>query len=277
MTPMRHLLALLLSLLATPASAGTLISTAFQGRDMLIYFPARLAPPETRALVIVLHGGFGNAERIAAGANESALNMDAQADADGFIVAYLNGTQVARLLGADKRGWNAGGGCCGLPAKSNIDDVGYITAAAAALESRYAVTPARIYGIGHSNGAMMTQRLFCETTLFTAAIAISGPLNTADATCPVARGRRLLAIHGADDQNVPIAGGEGTKGYAHIPFNSEAHTQQVYAASGATYILDIVPGADHNLDDIDAALRQNEGAALQAKAAAFFGLTPPAP
>ncbi len=244
---------------------------------MLVYLPARLAPPERRALVIVLHGGFGSAERIAAGTNESALNMDTQADAASFIIAYLNGTPVARLLPAKMRGWNAGGGCCGLPAQSGIDDVGYITAAAASLEARYAISPARIYGIGHSNGAMMTQRLFCETTLFAAAIAISGPLNTADATCPAARGRRMLAIHGADDQNVPIAGGEGTKGYARIPFNSEARTRQIYAASGAAYILDIVPGAGHNLDDIDAALRQNEGATLQAKAAAFFGLTAPAP
>ena len=34
--------------------------------------------------------------------------MDEVARKNGFIVAYLNGTPVARLLGADKLGWNAG-------------------------------------------------------------------------------------------------------------------------------------------------------------------------
>src|SRR6185312_13904637 len=83
------------------------------GREAIVYTPARLPPSGQRALVIVLHGGLGNAERIEAGKSEHGLNLDALAEADGFVVAYLNGTPVTRMMGADMLGWNAGGGCCG--------------------------------------------------------------------------------------------------------------------------------------------------------------------
>jgi polyhydroxybutyrate depolymerase len=75
--------------------------------------------------VIVLHGGMGNAQRIAAAQSESGLNLNSLAEEDGFVVVYLHGTRVARRLGPDWLGWNAGG-CCGLPAENNIDDVEYI-------------------------------------------------------------------------------------------------------------------------------------------------------
>lgn len=134
----------------------------YGGRDMVVYVPSTPPPVGTRALVIVLHGGLGNAERIEAGASEHGLNLDAVAERSGFFVAYLNGTPITRLFGADKRGWNAGGGCCGLPARNNVDDVGYVTRAARHLEAAYGIDPRRVFGIGHSNGAMMTQRLVCE-------------------------------------------------------------------------------------------------------------------
>jgi polyhydroxybutyrate depolymerase len=66
-----------------------------------------------------------------------------------------------------------------------------------------------IYGVGHSNGAMMTSRLMCETDLFAAAVAVSGALEIQATTCPQARGKSVLAIRGAEDENVPRAGGRG--------------------------------------------------------------------
>ena len=55
----------------------------------------------------------------------------------------------------------------------DFGDVGYITAAVKMLTAKYALAPARIYGIGHSNGAMMIERMMCESNVFAAAIAIS--------------------------------------------------------------------------------------------------------
>lgn len=261
------------AMLLAPAVAGANDVDHYGGRDMIVHVPAQLQASGSRALVVVLHGGMGNADRIADGRSESGLNLDAEADRDGFIVVYLNGTQAARFLGARALAWNAGGGCCGQPARNAVDDVAYIRGAVGYLAGKYGVDRSRVYGIGHSNGAMMTQRILCETNLYAAGVAISGPLNLDVARCPDAKGKRILAIHGADDQNVPIAGGRGTRGVAQVAWSSEARARQVMTGSGARYDLQIVPGADHMLDHLSAAIAKSEGVTIAHKAAIFFGLT----
>jgi polyhydroxybutyrate depolymerase len=254
------------------ASSGVRTET-FQGREMLVYVPKSLPESGTRALVVVLHGGLGNASRIEDGRSEGGLNMDKEAERDGFLVVYLNGTRVMRLGLANMLGWNAGGGCCGVPAQEDVDDVGYIRGAVRHLVAEYGVDARRVYGMGHSNGAMMTMRLMCQTELYAAAVSVAGPLNLAVQGCPAARGKSVLAIHGEQDQNVPITGGKGTKGLSGVAFRSEAYTQQVLDASGAKFTLQVVPGADHKLDDIEAVIRRSEGVSLAEKAARFFGLS----
>jgi polyhydroxybutyrate depolymerase len=266
------LLAALLALWPTAGTARGSVADSFGGREMIVHVPDSLPPAGARALVIVLHGGLGNADRIANRQSESGLNMDAVAETHGFIVAYLNGTPVTRFLGKKMLGWNAGGGCCGQPARTGVDDVAYIEGAAAYLAGKYGVDRARIFGTGHSNGAVMTQRLMCETTLYAAAVTFSGPLGADTDRCPAAKGRRILAIHGADDRNVPVAGGRGTKGLSGVAFGSEEHARKVFTDSGATYTLQIVPEADHALDHIGAAIQANEGISIAEKAARFFGI-----
>jgi polyhydroxybutyrate depolymerase len=248
------------------------VADSYGGRSMVVYVPARLPAAQARPLVVVLHGGLGNAQVIESRHAEHALNLDATADKYGFIVAYLNGTPVTRLLGDDKLGWNAGGGCCGQSAANNVDDVGYIKGAVDYLAGKYGIDRRRVFGMGHSNGAMMTQRLMCETNLYPAAVAISGPLNLDTASCPDARGKHILAIHGVDDENVPVAGGRGTKGLARTEYRSEEQSRQAFTNSSATYDLQLIKGADHMLDHIDAAVRQSEGQPIPEKAIRFFGL-----
>ena len=254
------------------ARAHDSIVETYGGRQMIVHVPDNLPPSGSRALVIVLHGGLGNAERIAGRRSESGLNMDAVADRNGFIVAYLNGTPVTRNMGPQFLGWNAGGGCCGQSAANNIGDVAYITGAVYQLAREYGIDRARVFAAGHSNGAMMSQRLVCETRLLAAIVALSGPLNLDVATCPAAKGARILAIHGADDQNVPIGGGVGRKGLSGVAFSSEERARRVMTSSGATYTLQIVPGADHPLDHIEAVIVKSEGVTLPEKMAKFFGI-----
>ena len=258
--------------LAPSAQAVGVERPDFGGRSMIVYVPAALPPSGARPLVVVLHGGLGNADRIYAGGAEKGLKLDALADKDGFIVVYLNGTPVTRMMGPQFKGWNAGGGCCGVPAAQNVDDVAYIRGAVGYLADHYGVDRARVFGIGHSNGAMMAQRMICESDVFAAAVAVSGPLNLHVAACPMARGRRVLAIHGVDDANVPIRGGAGTKGVSGVAYQSEADSQRALQTSGATYTLDVVQGADHFLDHIDAGMVRTEGVTIGQKAVAFFGL-----
>jgi polyhydroxybutyrate depolymerase len=258
--------------LTGPARAQEVVTQAYGGRDMLVFVPSRLPPAGTRALVIVLHGGLGNARRIADKSAESGLNLNDVASGNGFIVAYLNGTPVTRFLGGKFLGWNAGGGCCGQSARNAIDDVAYIQGAIGYLSGKYGVAPGRVYGIGHSNGAMMAQRMVCETRVFSAIVAISGPLNIKDAHCPAASGSRILAIHGADDRNVPVAGGVGARGLSREDFNSQENSRRAFTQAGAHYTLQIVPRADHFLNNLDAAILKTEGVTIAQKAAAWFGL-----
>src|SRR3569832_2458031 len=120
--------------LAAPAGDTT---DSYAGRAMIVHVPATMPATGTRALVIVLHGGRGDADRIAGHQAESGLNLGAVADKDGFVVAYLNGTPVTRFMGAKFLGWNAGGGCCGQPARNGTDDVAYIGGAVSYLAGKY--------------------------------------------------------------------------------------------------------------------------------------------
>ena len=263
-----------LTLVPVWASASPSESEPIAGRQAIIYAPATPPAFGSRALVVVLHGGLGNAQRIANAQSERFLSMYSLADEGGFVVAYLNGTPVARMLGADKLGWNAGS-CCGQPAEKNVDDVGYVQAAVAEIADRYGVDRSRIFGMGHSNGAMLTQRLMCETHLYAAAVPISGALENGATSCPGARGKRIMAIHGSEDQNVPVEGGRGAKGLSRVAFNSEAATAKVWQDSGAVYDLQIIPGATHSVDSINAQIVKTQGQSLAQKIARFFGLLRP--
>lgn len=248
-----------------------LFEASYAGRPALVYVPTTLAPSGSRALVVVLHGGLGNAQRIATRTHESGLNMNAAADEGGFVVAYLNGTPVARLLGADKLGWNAGS-CCGLPAQTQVNDVAYIDSAVNAIARQHGVDPGRIYGVGHSNGAMMTQRVMCESSLYAAAVPISGALENGSTRCPAAMGKKLMALHGENDQNVPVSGGQGSKGLSRTSYQSQASTATVWQNSGASYDLQVIKGADHSVDAIARQIATSESTTLSRKLARFFGL-----
>jgi poly(3-hydroxybutyrate) depolymerase len=263
-----------LALNSTPILASQSTSVTVAGRTAIVYLPDSLPPSGSRAMVVVLHGGLGNAERIASRRSESAINLDAVADQAGFVVAYLNGTAVARLLSDERRGWNAGA-CCGMPAEKKVDDVAYVQAAVEDITQRYGVDRKRVFAVGHSNGAMMTQRVMCETSLFAAGVPISGGLESGAQSCPAAQGKRLMAIHGEEDQNVPLKGGRGTKGISRTDFASQAATAQIWRDSGAEYDLQVIRGADHSTEVIDAQIVKAESKTLAQKIARFFGLLAP--
>lgn len=263
-------------LTSLPAKAAIITEQA-NGRPMILYVPDHWSSDASvhagRALVVVLHGGMGNASRIEDRGAEAGLNMDAVAAANGFMVAYLNGTSATRALGANFLAWNAGGGCCGQPALNAVDDIGYIESVTAGLVSRFQLDPKRLFVMGHSNGAMMSQLLMCKSTTFSAAVAISGPLNLASGTCAAAPGKRILAIHGSADDNVPVDGGRGTKGISGVSFQSERHSESLQEAAGASYQLQLLPAVDHNLEHINAAIQNSEQRSVAEKAALFFGLS----
>jgi polyhydroxybutyrate depolymerase len=177
--------------IAVPVGSSThTISVGGVTRTYIVYRPALLA---ARApLVVMLHGGFGSASQA-----EKSYHWDAEADAGHFLVAYPDGLDHA---------WNAGGGCCGTPGRTNADDVGFITAMVAAISRSLPVDASRVYAAGISNGGIMAYTLACRTSIF----AAIGPDSATElGGCPSPAPVSVIAIHGTADKNIPYNGGPG--------------------------------------------------------------------
>jgi polyhydroxybutyrate depolymerase len=167
-------------------------------RSYVVHLPNGRAPTQAAPLVLVFHGGGGNA------ANAARMSgMDAKADKEGFIAVYPNGTGArpnAILLT-----WNAGR-CCGPALDNNVDDVGFVRALVDAVARDYPVDRKRIYATGLSNGGMLAYRVGCELGDVVAAIApVAGALNVDG--CKTGPPVSIIAFHGMDDKHVRFEGG----------------------------------------------------------------------
>ena len=194
---------------STPAAAAKVEvgdrwrSLSFDGRERryLVHIPPSYDGRAPVPLVIVLHGGGGNAE--------SAVRMTAfsdKADKEEFIVVYPNGTGrlVDRLLT-----WNSGN-CCGYALDQHVDDVGFVRALIREVEGTYRIDERRIFATGMSNGGMMSYRLACELADLIAAIGpVAGALNVE--SCAPSMPVSVVAFHGTADEHVLYEGGEPRK------------------------------------------------------------------
>src|SRR5277367_1445971 len=138
----------------TPFPGGTSVHTmAFGGLDRTyrVHKPSGLAA--AAPLVVMLHGATGTGEQA-----ENSYGWDPLADSAKFVVAYPDGVG---------RAWN-GHGCCGQPARENIDDVGFITAMVGQISATTAIDKSRVYATGMSNGGIMSYTLACNTGTFAA-------------------------------------------------------------------------------------------------------------
>jgi polyhydroxybutyrate depolymerase len=174
------------------------LSLAYANRERkyLVHIPAAISASKLLPLVIILHGGGGNAENAI-----RMTGMSEKADQASFIAAYPDGTG---RLGDKLLTWNSGN-CCGYALDNNIDDVGFVLALINKLQGDYPIDPKRIYATGISNGGMMAYRLGCELSDKLAAIApVAGALNVeCEPTQPVS----VIAFHGTSDRNVLYDGG----------------------------------------------------------------------
>jgi polyhydroxybutyrate depolymerase len=148
-------------------------------------------------LVLVLHGGGGNAENA-----EQMTGFTEKARKEGFIVVYPDGSGRFRnkLLT-----WNAGH-CCGYAMERDADDVGFVRALIDKLIESHPVDPRRIYATGMSNGGMMAHRLGRELSDRLAAIAPVVATVFGDERRP-AHAVSALMINGMLDKSVPHEGG----------------------------------------------------------------------
>ncbi|MEP6481910.1 MAG: PHB depolymerase family esterase [Rhodoglobus sp.] len=172
-------------------AAQTGVEHQVDGRSYLLTVPSAL-PAGPVPLVIMLHGGFGSGKQA-----EESYGWDALAASDGFIVAYPDGIDHA---------WNAGGGCCGKSGRSDTNDVAFIESVVKDISVSNRIDPKRTFATGMSNGALLSYRLACDTSLFTAIAPVAG---TVVGDCASPKPISVLEIHGLADQSVRMDGMPG--------------------------------------------------------------------
>ena len=179
------------------SSAGSLTIDGTP-RTYRIYRPASLPADHKIPLVVMLHGGFGSGHQA-----EQTYGWDAEADRHGFIVAYPDGLDHA---------WNVGGGCCGTPGRTGLDDVAFVVQLLEGIRAKLPIDERRIFATGISNGGMFSYRLACDTRLFA---AIGPDSATMLGNCPDPTPLSVIHIHGTADTSIRYLGGRG-EGVAHI-------------------------------------------------------------
>ena len=201
------LLTLILPVLLTGCISRESLWYDGQKRTYVIHLPVSYNPLKTYPLVLVLHGGGGNAANA-----ERMTGFSKKADEEGFIVVYPEGSgRFRRILLT----WN-GGFCCGYALEHNVDDVGFIRALLEELMEAYPINSSMIYITGMSNGGIMSYRLGSELSDIVAAISPVAASIGGNATnesslwvipepgYPVS----VIAFNGMLDTRVPYYGGQ---------------------------------------------------------------------
>lgn len=189
--------------------AHTLIVDGLE-RTYILHVPASYDGSQPVPLVLNFHGGGGNA------LNQWRVSgFNQLADEEGFIVVYPNGTG---RLGDKVLTWN-GGTCCGYAQENNVDDVAFIRALVAELQTSLNIDPKRIYATGMSNGGIMSYRLACEAAdLFAAIGPVAGTLN--HSPCIPSQPVSVIHFHGTDDTHLPYGGGIGSESVTGVVYAS---------------------------------------------------------
>jgi polyhydroxybutyrate depolymerase len=186
-----------------PMSSSYVINLTFDGlhRDYRIHVPPQAASGQPLPLVINMAGATQNGQ-----IEEILSDMDPNADTNGYLAVYPDGTRISKVLTPDpvakqaQYGWNAGE-CCGLPVTKKINDVGFLEAVIANVAARTPVNLRRIYMTGISNGGMMAYAFAAEASTHVAAIAsVSGQVEI-----PVIHPTRPVPTMEFHSVNDPIA------------------------------------------------------------------------
>jgi polyhydroxybutyrate depolymerase len=160
-----------------PMSGSYVFTLTFDGvtRDYRLHVPPQALSGRALPLVVNMAGATQNGQ-----IQEILSDMDPNADVNGYLVAYPDGTRISTVLTPDpvakqaQYGWNAGM-CCGLPVTTHQNSVGFLEAVIANIAGRTPVDLRRVYMTGISNGGMMAYAMAAEASDHVAAIAsVSG-------------------------------------------------------------------------------------------------------
>lgn len=176
---------------------------AGENREYILYVPDAYDGSTKVPLMLNFHG-FGG---LASDYMEYA-DMRPQADANGFILVYPQGTCLDGYPH-----WNAA--LDGPDNKSEAEDLGFIVALIDELATQYQIDEERVYACGYSNGAFFSYALACYQSDKIAAIgSVSGTMLDTSATCTPTHPLAMINLHGTEDDVIPYEGGSD---YIAIP------------------------------------------------------------
>lgn len=200
-----------------PALRSGTITVGGRARSFSSYDPGPGA-----AVVIALHGRYGDGARMAA----LTRLVPRATGADGgprFGVVFPDGVEAS---------WNDARRA-GPAAEAGVDDVAFLDALVTrAIDA--GADAARVYVLGMSNGGMMALTAACDARLgprLAGVGSVTGLLPSALVErCPGGPGPRVVVVHGDADPIVPFTGGlvAGRASEAHV--ESAARTAAVFAA-----------------------------------------------
>ena len=265
MTRFRTTILLALASLVTGCGASPVMAS-YEGEDWMesfmqadftrffrVHVPDRPDVGPAAPLVLAFHGSSQNAEQFA---SMSALN--ATADAEGFIVAYLEAPMGA---------WDSFGSMEFL----GLDDLDYVRQVIDRVGRRNVIDRNRVVAVGLSNGGVFVQRLGCKLSDRIAgfvAVAASMPrlltedcastrpvsamyiLGTADTFFPAAGNKVLLPFDSTVNYWARKNGCDGGAVRTALP-DLEADDTRVYVSSyrscdnGSRAVLDSIVGGGH--------------------------------
>jgi polyhydroxybutyrate depolymerase len=205
-------------------------------RNYVLHVPANF-PATSGALVVALHGTGESGLEF-----ETHTQMDTTSEADGFAVAYPDGSLTPRA--GNLRQWNYYFN--GNPSPTDVlpDDVAFIRQLITSLQTTLQANPKKIYVMGVSAGGLMAVRAGVEISNLVAAIApLSGALDAqvdgSAGVAPAALGPvSVILLHADQDLNVSYCGGEEAAGGPGLTYASQDTTFNYWVAADVASTLD---------------------------------------
>ncbi|MCY1019995.1 alpha/beta hydrolase family esterase [Pyxidicoccus sp. MSG2] len=193
-------------------------------RTYRVHVPPGYDATRPMPTVLAFHGFGSNELKM-----EALTGLSTLADTEGFVAVYPRALSPAEISGTgaqdSPRSWNAGG-CC-FPARGVVDDVGFVDALLADLDTRVCVDTHRTFAMGFSNGGYFTHRLACERASRFAAVApVSGPEGLSH--CTPSRPVPVLHFHGTADDLILYTGGANLGRYG-APYPGAEETVRRWA------------------------------------------------
>ncbi len=184
-----------------PDTVRRFLTVDGRARSYLLHVPPGMTAVERPALVLMFHGGGGDAV-----SGERGTRFSELADRERFLAVYPEGVA---------RGWNDGRIAPDQPAiREGADDVGFVAALLEDVERTHPFDRRRVFSTGISNGAIFSHTLAARRSDLIAAIApvVGGMASPFDETFRPEHPVSVFVIQGVEDPLVPYDGGKIARG-----------------------------------------------------------------